>query len=110
MDCEKSVCGVLVGLTALGPSGVGLSDAGIAPSLRRTWHERNGGKSLGRLPKREEAAMTDTVKYLLDEARMPRAWYNLAADLPKPLAPVLHPGTGQPICPQDLAPLFPMEV
>ncbi|MBV8167660.1 MAG: TrpB-like pyridoxal phosphate-dependent enzyme [Alphaproteobacteria bacterium] len=54
--------------------------------------------------------MSDTVKYLLDEERMPRAWYNLAADLPKPLAPVLHPGTGQPIGPQDLAPLFPMEV
>jgi tryptophan synthase beta chain len=54
--------------------------------------------------------MTDTVKYLLDEERMPRAWYNLAADLPKPLAPVLHPGTGQPIGPDDLAPLFPMEV
>jgi tryptophan synthase beta chain len=54
--------------------------------------------------------MTDTVKYLLDETRMPRAWYNLAADLPKPLAPVLHPGTGQPIGPDDLAPLFPMEV
>ena len=54
--------------------------------------------------------MSDTVKYLLDEERMPRAWYNLAADLPQPLAPVLHPGTGQPIGPQDLAPLFPMEV
>ncbi len=54
--------------------------------------------------------MSDTVKYVLDEKEMPRAWYNLAADLPKPLPPVLHPGTKQPIGPADLAPLFPMEV
>jgi len=52
--------------------------------------------------------MTDTVKYLLDESRIPRAWYNLLADLPVPLPPVLHPGTGKPIGPDDLAPLFPM--
>jgi tryptophan synthase beta chain len=54
--------------------------------------------------------MSDTVKYVLDEKEMPRAWYNLAADLPKPLPPVLHPGTKEPIGPADLAPLFPMEV
>jgi tryptophan synthase beta chain len=54
--------------------------------------------------------MSDTVKYVLDEKQMPRSWYNLAADLPKPLPPVLHPGTKQPIGPADLAPLFPMEV
>ena len=54
--------------------------------------------------------MSETVKYVLDEKEMPRAWYNLAADLPKPLPPVLHPGTKQPIGPADLAPLFPMEV
>ena len=52
----------------------------------------------------------DTVKYLLDEQRLPEAWYNLAADLPVPLAPPLHPGTGQPIGPDDLAPLFPLAV
>jgi tryptophan synthase beta chain len=52
--------------------------------------------------------MNDTVKYVLDESRIPKTWYNLAADLPKPLPPVLHPGTGQPIGPGDLAPLFPM--
>lgn len=52
--------------------------------------------------------MTDTVKYLLDESRIPKTWYNLAADLPEPLAPPLHPGTKQPIGPDDLAPLFPM--
>jgi tryptophan synthase beta chain len=52
--------------------------------------------------------MTDSVKYLLDEARIPKAWYNLQADLPTPLPPVLHPGTHQPVGPDDLAPLFPM--
>jgi tryptophan synthase beta chain len=52
--------------------------------------------------------MKDSVKYLLGEDRIPRAWYNIAADLPAPLPPPLHPGTGQPIGPADLAPLFPM--
>ena len=52
----------------------------------------------------------DTIKYLLDEDRMPTSWYNIQADLPVPLAPPLHPGTGQPIGPQDLAVLFPMEL
>jgi tryptophan synthase beta chain len=48
------------------------------------------------------------VKFLLNEDEMPRAWYNIMADLPKPPPPVLHPGTGQPVGPADLAPLFPM--
>jgi tryptophan synthase beta chain len=48
------------------------------------------------------------TKFVLDESRIPRHWYNIAADLPEPPAPVLHPGTGQPIGPADLAPLFPM--
>ncbi|HET7828810.1 MAG TPA: TrpB-like pyridoxal phosphate-dependent enzyme [Candidatus Limnocylindrales bacterium] len=48
------------------------------------------------------------TKFILDEERIPTAWYNIAADLPVPPAPVLHPGTGQPIGPADLAPLFPM--
>ncbi len=50
----------------------------------------------------------DPVKYVLDESKIPKAWYNLQADLPKPLPPVLHPGTLKPIGPADLAPLFPM--
>ncbi|MHB8459967.1 MAG: TrpB-like pyridoxal phosphate-dependent enzyme [Candidatus Limnocylindrales bacterium] len=50
----------------------------------------------------------DRTKYILDEDRIPRAWYNIVADLPVPPPPVLHPGTGQPIGPADLAPLFPM--
>src|SRR5512138_2220947 len=52
--------------------------------------------------------MNDTIKYVLDEARIPRFWYNLQADLPKPLPPVLHPGTHKPVGPDDLGPLFPM--
>ena len=52
--------------------------------------------------------MGDQVKFILDEKDIPKAWYNLAADLPKPLPPVLHPGTKQPIGPADLEPLFPM--
>ena len=50
------------------------------------------------------------TRYLLDEDRIPKAWYNINADLPSPAPPVLHPGTGQPIGPGDLAPLFPMEL
>jgi tryptophan synthase beta chain len=47
-------------------------------------------------------------RVLLSESDMPKAWYNLQADLPKPLPPVLHPGTKEPIGPDDLAPIFPM--
>jgi tryptophan synthase beta chain len=56
------------------------------------------------------ANMPDKVhtKYILNEDEMPRAWYNIVPDLPKPPAPVLHPGTKQPVTPDDLAPLFPM--
>ena len=52
--------------------------------------------------------MSDTYKYLLPEERIPRAWYNITADLPAPPPPPLHPGTGQPIGPDDLAAIFPM--
>src|SRR5215212_917211 len=52
----------------------------------------------------------DTVKYVLSENQLPTSWYNIAADLPSPPPPPLHPGTGQPIGPGDLAPLFPMEL
>jgi tryptophan synthase beta chain len=50
----------------------------------------------------------DRTKFLLDEHEMPKAWYNIQADLPMPLPPVLHPVTYQPVGPDDLAPLFPM--
>jgi len=58
------------------------------------------------------AKQTDdaTTKYVLSEQEMPTRWYNIAADLKTPPPPVMHPGTGQPIGPQDLAPLFPMEI
>ncbi len=54
--------------------------------------------------------MSAQTKFLLDETHIPRAWYNIVPDLPVPPAPVLHPGTGQPIGPADLAPLFPMAI
>ena len=50
------------------------------------------------------------TKILLTEKEMPTRWYNIQADLPNPLPAVIHPGTGQPIGPQDLAPLFPMAI
>jgi len=49
-------------------------------------------------------------KILLEEKDLPTHWYNLQADLPAPLPPILHPATGQPVGPADLAPLFPMEL
>ena len=52
-------------------------------------------------------ALTRT-KFILTEDRIPRAWYNINADLPVPLSPPLHPGTLQPVGPDDLLPLFPM--
>ena len=52
--------------------------------------------------------MSETVKYQLDESRLPKDCYNIVADLPRPPDPVLHPGTLKPIGPLDLEPLFPM--
>lgn len=52
----------------------------------------------------------ERTKFTLDETEIPTHWYNIQADLPKPLPPVLHPGTGNPVTPDDLAPLFPMEL
>ncbi len=54
--------------------------------------------------------MAKQTKFVLDEEHIPRAWYNIAADLPEPAPPALHPGTGEPIGPGDLVPLFPMEI
>jgi tryptophan synthase beta chain len=50
------------------------------------------------------------TKILLEEKDMPRKWYNIQADLSTPLPPPLHPGTGQPVGPDDLAPIFPMSL
>ncbi|MDT8307756.1 MAG: TrpB-like pyridoxal phosphate-dependent enzyme [Anaerolineae bacterium] len=52
--------------------------------------------------------MSERVKYLLDESDMPRAWYNINADMPVAPAPVLHPGTMEPVTPEFLSVLFPM--
>ena len=52
--------------------------------------------------------VNNQIKFVLDETQIPKSWYNIAADLPVPLPPVLHPGTQQPVGPGDLAPLFPM--
>ncbi|MEN0070960.1 MAG: TrpB-like pyridoxal-phosphate dependent enzyme, partial [Propionicimonas sp.] len=54
--------------------------------------------------------MTDPkqTKVVLDESEMPTHWYNIVADLPTPPPPHLHPGTQQPLVPEDLAPLFPI--
>ena len=54
--------------------------------------------------------MSDMVKYVLDEKDIPTSWYNIVADLPEAPPAVLHPGTGQPVGPDDLAPLFPTAV
>ncbi|MBC8443564.1 MAG: TrpB-like pyridoxal phosphate-dependent enzyme [Deltaproteobacteria bacterium] len=50
----------------------------------------------------------DAKKIILPESEIPRQWYNIAADMPTPIEPALHPGTGQPAGPDDFAPLFPM--
>jgi tryptophan synthase beta chain len=52
--------------------------------------------------------VTNQTRFALPESEIPKAWYNLQADLPFDLPPVLHPGTKRPVGPDDLAPLFPM--
>jgi tryptophan synthase beta chain len=54
--------------------------------------------------------MAEPTKILLDESEMPTRWYNIIPDLPAPPPAVLHPGTQQPVGPDDLAPLFPMSL
>src|SRR6187402_2848496 len=50
------------------------------------------------------------TKILLDESELPTRWYNVIPDLPTPPPPPLHPGTREPVGPDDLAPLFPIEL
>jgi tryptophan synthase beta chain len=50
------------------------------------------------------------TKIVLPDSEIPRSWYNVLADAPHPPQPPLHPGTGQPIGPDDLAPLFPIDL
>ncbi|MGI9649171.1 MAG: TrpB-like pyridoxal phosphate-dependent enzyme, partial [Acidimicrobiia bacterium] len=54
--------------------------------------------------------MAKYTKVTLDESEIPQQWYNIIPDLPAPPPPPLHPGTHEPIGPDDLAPLFPMEL
>lgn len=54
--------------------------------------------------------MTETTKYLLDESKLPKAWYNINADMPVAPEPVLHPGTMEPVTPDFLSVLFPMSI
>lgn len=54
--------------------------------------------------------MSKDSKFFLGEKDMPKQWYNVTADMPNKPLPPLHPGTKQPIGPEDLAPLFPMEL
>lgn len=51
-----------------------------------------------------------TTKIILPESDLPTQWYNIIPDLPSPPPPVLHPGTHEPVGPDDLAPLFPMDL
>ena len=54
--------------------------------------------------------MSEDSKFFIKDSDVPKQWYNLVADLKEPMSPPLHPGTKQPIGPDDLAPLFPMDL
>ena len=73
------------------------------PSPNR-WSSPSGATNVARVN-----APTKT-KVVLDESQIPTHWYNIVADLPEAPPPPLHPGTKEPLSPDDLAPLFPMRV
>jgi tryptophan synthase beta chain len=52
--------------------------------------------------------MSEAIKFILPDNRIPKVWYNFPADLPQPLPPVLNPATYKPVGVDDLTPLFPM--
>ncbi|MGD8403138.1 MAG: TrpB-like pyridoxal phosphate-dependent enzyme [Anaerolineales bacterium] len=54
--------------------------------------------------------MSEQSRFLLNQSDLPKAWYNIAADSPLPPTPVLHPGTLEPVTPDFLSVLFPMEL
>src|SRR6476620_10142333 len=54
--------------------------------------------------------MSEAIKFLLPDDRIPKTWYNIVADLPQRLPPVLNAATGKPIGAEELAPLFPMSL
>src|SRR6266545_2105842 len=89
---------------------------GLTPSRRSQyvvgtfpWYRRDVGRP-GRRPTMAQGTDKHQTKFVLTERDLPTKWYNIQADLKTPAPPVLHPGTGQPIGPADLAPLFPMEL
>jgi tryptophan synthase beta chain len=59
---------------------------------------------------KEKSAMANDVKFVLNEHQIPHSWYNILADAPFAATPAYHPATREPIGPQDLAPIFPMEI
>jgi tryptophan synthase beta chain len=54
--------------------------------------------------------MSEHSKFLLADSQIPSAWVNVLPSLPEPLDPPLHPATREPLTPQDLLPIFPMEL
>jgi len=54
--------------------------------------------------------MSERTRFLLDDTKVPKAWYNINADMPVPPQPVLHPGTLKPVTPDFLSVLFPMSL
>ena len=52
----------------------------------------------------------EQMKVVLADNEIPRQWYNILSDMPTPMSPPLHPGTGKPVGPEDLAPVFPMNL
>jgi len=70
--------------------------------------EHGFGAATRKPPAPGRKRVSEETKYTLGEDRIPRAWYNIMADLPTPPPPALHPGTQKPLGPDDLAPLFPM--
>src|SRR5210317_1906150 len=57
-----------------------------------------------------EVPMSEQTRFLLNQSDLPKSWYNIAADSPVAPTPVLHPGTLEPVTPDFLSVLFPMEL
>jgi tryptophan synthase beta chain len=89
-----------------------IASAPMASEAAAFGYHRRGTAAAGARRRAREGAMepTSDTKILLPESEIPQTWYNIVADLPTPPAPPLHPGTHQPIGPEALAPLFPLEL
>src|SRR5690242_1425559 len=71
------------------------------------WHTDTPG---GLLQSEIPTVMSEITKYTLNDGQVPAAWVNVLPSLQEPLEPPLHPGTRQPIGPEDLQPIFPMSL